>query len=125
MGDLFSQFSPVNSEYKDDKLEALIAYEEHYMKLLRNYKNEIADIELMMEQLRKEREEFYYEKLPKIESAINEDQVLSVKAKEKWILELRTNMEKSFTISESLIAHYVTSNIDEFKRKMQLEISKV
>ena len=125
MGDLFSQYTPVNPEYKNEKLDTLIAYEEHYMKLLRNFKVEIEEIENMMGQIRQERVDFYSSKLPKIEKTIIEDEVLSEESKQKWIMELRANIEKSFTISESLISHYVTSNLEEFKRKMQSIIDKV
>lgn len=125
MGDLFNQFAPVNSEYKSEKLDSLIAYEEHYMKLLRNYKAEIMDIENMMSQLRQERTLFYSSKLPEIEESIMSDEVLSEEAKQKWIMELRTNVENSFKISESLISHYVTSNLEEFQHKMQSIIDKV
>lgn len=125
MGDLFSQYAPVNPEYKSEKLDRLIAYEEHYMKLLRNFKAEIAEIENMMTQLRQERTDFYSSKLPEIEKTIMDDEVLSEEAKQKWITELRANVEKSFEISESLISHYVTSNLKEFKSKMQSIIDKV
>lgn len=125
MGDLFDQFSPVKAEYKNKKLEELYAYEESFMRLVRNYKTEIAEIGRMMRQLRQEREEFYGEKFPKIKQSIQNDEVISNDAKEKWIMELRANVEKSFKISESLIEHYVTSNLAEFKNKMQLIIDKV
>ena len=125
MGDLFNPFTPVNPEYKNENLESLIAYEEHYMKLLRSYKAEIDGIQSMMSQLRQERKDFYESKLPEIEKTIMEDEVLSKEAKTKWIMELRDNVEKSLAISESLISHYVTSNLEEFKRKMQSIIDKV
>ena len=125
MGDLFNPFTPVNPEYKSENLESLIAYEEHYMKLLRSYKAEIAEIESMMSQLRQERVDFYSSKLPEIEKSIMDDDVLSEEAKKKWITELRANVEKSFAISESLISHYVTSNLEEFRNRMQSMIDKV
>lgn len=125
MGDLFGQYAPVNPEYKSEKLDTLITYEEHYMKLLRNFKAEIAEIEKMMSQLRQERADFYRLKLPEIKKTIMDDEVLSEEVKQKWITELQANVEKSFEISESLISHYVTSNLDEFKRKMQSIIDKV
>lgn len=125
MGDLFGQYTTVNSEYKNEKLETQIAYEEHYMQLLRNYKSEIKDIEDMMIQLRKERADFYHSKLPEIENTIANDEVLSEEAKQKWIMKLQENVEKSFAVSEELITHYVTSNLGEFKRKMQSIMEKV
>lgn len=123
--DLFKQFEPIKPEYKNENLEILTAYEEHYMKLIRNYKAEIADIEGMLAQVRKERTDFYESKLPKIEKSIQEDKVLSCEAKEKWIMDLKDNVEKSFTTSESLIKHYVTENLKEFRQKMESAIKKV
>ena len=125
MGDLFGAFTPINPNYQDEKLDQLIAYEEHYMKLIRNYQVEIKEIEEMMSQIRQERELFYSTTLPEIEKTIDNDNVLSKDAKVNWISELRSNMEKSFSISESLISHYVTSNLEEFKIKMKSEIEKV
>ena len=118
-------FTPVNPEYKSEKLDTLIAYEEHYMKLLRNFKVEIAEIENMMSQLRQERTDFYSSKLPKIEKSIMDDEILSEEAKQMWIMELRANIENSFATSESLISHYVTSNLEEFRREMESIINKV
>ncbi|MDE6708162.1 MAG: hypothetical protein K2K06_09035 [Oscillospiraceae bacterium] len=115
----------VDSEYADTKLEAVAKYEEHYMNLLRNYKAEIAEIESMMRELRKEREIFYQTTLPQIEKTIRGDKVLSEDAKKEWINELRANMEKSFRISEALIQHYVTSNQAEFKEKLNRAMNKV
>ncbi len=125
MGNLFNVFTPVNPEYKSEKLDTLIAYEEHYMKLLRNFKVEIAEIENMMSQLRQERTDFYSSKLPKIEKSIMDDEILSEEAKQMWIMELRANIENSFATSESLISHYVTSNLEEFRREMESIINKV
>lgn len=125
MGDIFAAFTPINPDYKVEKLDQLIAYEEHYMRLLSKYQREITDIEALMSNLRKERETFYLTTLPQIEMTIRNDNVLSDEAKAKWISELRANMERSFAISESLISHYVTSNLEEFKSKMKASINKV
>ncbi|WP_303819042.1 hypothetical protein [Ruminococcus flavefaciens] len=125
MGTIFGPGGHANPKNINEKLEAIIAYEEAYMKLIRSYKNEIAEIQNMMCQLRQEREEFYNSKLPEIEKRIKEDEVLSNEAKEKWLTELHDNVEKSFTISEKLISHYVTSNLEEFKSKMQSILNKV
>ena len=125
MGTIFGPGGHANPKNINEKLEAIIAYEEAYMKLIRSYKNEIAEIQNMMCQLRQEREEFYNSKLPEIEKRIKEDEVLSNVAKEKWLTELHDNVEKSFTISEKLISHYVTSNLEEFKSKMQSILNKV
>lgn len=125
MGDLFYSFTPVNPEYNNKKLEQLSAYEEHYMKLLQKYKPEIEEIERMMENLRCERKNFYEKTLPQVEMALKKEEVSSIKAKQMWISEFVKNMEKSFEISDSLISHYITSNLEEFKEKMQSVVDKV
>ena len=63
MGELFGQYTKVAEEYQRQDAEAICQYEEHYMRLLRNYAGEIRDIQSMMESLRKERENFYREML--------------------------------------------------------------
>lgn len=115
----------VSDDIANDKLEVIAKYEEHYMRLLRNYKEEIAEIESMMREVRKERETFYQITLPQIEKTIRSDKVLSEDARREWIEELRSNMEKSFRISEALIQHYVTSNQAEFKEKLKKAVDKV
>lgn len=115
----------VDEKHANTSLEAVMKYEEHYMRLLRNYKEEIAEIESMMREVRKERETFYQITLPQIEKTIRADKVLSEEAKREWIEELRANMEKSFRISEALIQHYVTSNQAEFKEKLKKAVDKV
>lgn len=125
MGELFGQYTKVPTEYQRSDLEAICQYEEHYMRLLRNYAGEIREIESMMESLRKEREKFYRKTLPETERQIQADKVLSAEAKVQWIEEFRANMENSFRISEELISHYVTANLKEFKKKLEDAVERV
>lgn len=125
MGELFGQYTKVAEEYQRSDLEALCQYEEHYMRLVRNYAAEIQTIQSMMESLRREREEFYQKTLPETERQIQGDNVLSAEAKAEWIGEFRANMENSFRISEELISHYVTANLKEFKQLLQNAVDKV
>lgn len=125
MGELFGQYTKVAEEYQRQDAEALYQYEEHYMRLLRNYAGEIRDIQSMMESLRKERENFYREILPETERQIQADSILSAEAKTQWIGEFRANMENSFRISEELISHYVTANQKEFKDMLKKAFDRV
>lgn len=125
MGALFGQYTKVAEEYRRSDLEAICQYEEHYMRLLQKYAGEIKNIQLMMESLRKEREEFYRKTLPETERQIQADKILSAEAKVQWIREFRANMENSFRISEELISHYVTANLKEFKKKLEDAIDRV
>lgn len=125
MGDLFRQYQPINPEYKNNKLDVFCAYEEHYMGLLRNYKIEIEFIEQMLEKVREERKTFYERDFPNMIQEITGNTEFSNEAKEKWVMEIRENMEKSFKISETLITHYVTDNLSEFRVKMSSIINEV
>ena len=125
MSDIFGQFQSISSKSKRADFDDISAYEEHYMKLLKKYQPEIQRIEEMMQNLRRERQEFYTQTLPAVKKSMDEDYVLSNECKEQWIQELQENMEKSFPISESLIQHYVTKNLEEFKQALREAMSKV
>lgn len=125
MGKIFGSRTPVAKDYQRQDCETLCQYEEHYMRLLRHYADEIKEIQSMMEGLRKERDRFYREILPETERQIQADNILSAEAKAQWIEELRANMENSFRISEELVSHYVTSNLNEFKDKLKKAVERV
>lgn len=125
MGELFGQYTKVAEEYKREDFEAICQYEEHYMRLLKHYAGEIRMIQEMLEALRKERKEFIQKTLPETERQIQEDKILSDEAKVQWIEEFHTNMESSFRISEQLIYHYVTANLEEFEEKLKKARDKV
>lgn len=121
MGDLFGGFKNQPVEQRLNSAETLMAYEESYMKLIKRYKDEIAYIEGMMKELRYERREFYTKQLPMIREELENDDV-SPENRQKWLEEMQSNMEHSFGISEQLIDHYVTKNLDEFKHELQRAI---
>ena len=117
VADILDQFKKIGSSAKENSFNDLIAYEEAYMRLLKKYQDEIHNIEDMMLSVRKEREDFYTEKLPAIKSVLNEDMV-DAQVQREWIEELIRNTEKSLSISESLIEHYITKNLEEFKHEL-------
>lgn len=118
MGSLMGAYHKIPPEKSFDKAETILAYEESYMKLLKRYKDEIDHIEMMMKELREERTDFYLNKLPAIRQELENDDV-SIENRSKWIEEVQANVERSFKISEQLIDHYVTKNLDEFKQALQ------
>jgi len=64
MSDIFGKKK--DKEITVPKTESVLSYIETYHRLVRDYSAEIQFIENMMQELRKEREEFYLEKLPEI-----------------------------------------------------------
>ena len=122
---MFDNLQPVHPEDRNPTLETLFAYEEHFAELLKAYAPEIAKMEEMLRELRMERLQFYEKEFVEIQKRINEDPVLSEKAKEQWISELRANMEKSFQISEELLSYYVTTNKADFRKKMEEALKRL
>lgn len=120
----FDELKKIPPEKKLNRPEALMAYEKTYMELLKRYKDEIREIENMMHDIREERTCFYKKQLPEIEREMEMDEV-APEIRSQWLIELQTNVEKSFKISEELIAHYVTKNLEEFKHALQQEIRMV
>ena len=55
---------------------------------------------------------------------MNRDEV-SAEQQQEWLTMLHDNMERSFQISESLIQHYITKNLEEFKLALEQERDKV
>lgn len=108
-----------NEERYNKNAEAICAYEEHYMKLIKNYMPEIKEVQAMLKNIRDERQQFFLKILPQIESSMKKDEVLSDENKRVWIQELRESMEKSFSVSEEIVNHYIADNLDEFKRKLK------
>ena len=121
MGSLAGAYNKIAPEKRQNKAELITAYEENYMKILKRYANEISYIENMLKDLRNERADFYVNQLPLIRKELEKDDV-SDENKKRWIEEVQGNIERSFKISESLIEHYVTKNLEEFKRELQKEI---
>lgn len=119
MGDLFGSYKNTSSKNRQQTFDDITAYEENYMKLLKKYQNEIHDIAEMVESVRKEREEFYLIKYPAMKKVLLEDGIIENKVAEEWLQEVRERTERSFLISESLVQHYVTKNLDEFKKSLR------
>lgn len=115
MGSPLNAYKPTS---KTNTADTILAYEEAYMRLLRRYKDDIDAIESMMRELRDERQKFYTEKFPAIRRELENDDV-APEIRSQWIAEIQANIEKSFHISEMLIEHYITKNLDDFKRELE------
>ena len=117
-------FSKKGTVSKMNTAETVISCEERFMKLLRVYRIDIEEIENMMKELRAERENFYMIQLPAIRKELAMDEV-SPEIRAEWLSEMQKNVEKSFQISEKLISHYVTKNLNEFETKLRESMGQV
>lgn len=121
----FREFDDVSPKRKEPSIQVLCDYEKHYMELVKKYASEIKMVDDMLRDFRKEQEIFYKETLPEIIEKLNQDAGIDEEMKEVWLKRLTTNIDRSFGLSETLINHYVTKNIDEFKAEVNETLKKL
>lgn len=121
----FSEFDDVSPRKQEPSVQVLYEYEKHYMELVKKYGPEISRIEEMLEDLRSEQEQFYSKKLPEIISTLKKNGGVDEEIQRKWIERLSNNMERSFSLSETLITDYATKKIDEFKKAVEEKLKEI
>ena len=114
-GNCFSEFEDIATKKRDIPIQVLYDYEKHYMELLKKYSPEITMIHNMLKEFRDEQKTFYGTVLPKIIQKLKEDDGIDSKIKSVWVEQLTANMERSFSLSESLINEFAIKNIKQFK----------
>lgn len=114
-GNCFDEFKDISPKRKDPTIQVLYEYEKHYLEMVRKYSQEIKFIEDMLSNFRREQETFYSKTLPDIINKLNQDAGVDEDMKKVWLNRFTANIERSFTLSETLINDYATKNIDEFK----------
>lgn len=114
--------SPV--ETPNETAEKIMQYEKHYHEVVRDYQPEIKAIDDMLKNLRAE-EAAFWKNFSEIERAMKNDDVLDKEIKAKWLCQYRTSMKESFEMSRKLIEHYIISNVEEFKRKLEYAMNRV
>ena len=114
-GNCFDEFKDISPKRKDPTIQVLYEYEKHYLEMVRKYSQEIKFIEDMLSNFRREQETFYSKTLPDIINKLNQDAGVDEDMKKVWLNRFTANIERSFTLSETLINDYATKNIDEVK----------
>ena len=112
--ELFRRFENNDVINKDVSLDTLYEYQKQYMKLVREYKNEIEFINNQLKELREEQEKFYSTDILKISDVLDNDKV-DEEAKKMWLRELQASMSRSFKMSERLLNDFAVKSIDEFR----------
>lgn len=125
MGDIFSPYNDNSVPQNATKADLLFKSEKHFMQLVHDFKDEISFIEEKLEAIRHERELFYTQTLPEIKKTMLENEIIPHDRIEEWISVLASEMESSFKMSDELIRHYYTDNLDEFKRKLNELINRM
>lgn len=124
-GNCFDEFKDISPKRKDPTIQVLYEYEKHYLEMVRKYSQDIKFIEDMLSNFRREQETFYSKTLPDIINKLNQDVGVDEEMKKVWLNRLSTNIERSFTLSETLINDYATKSIDEFKAAVNEKLRSI
>ena len=122
--DCFSNFEDIPVSKKDKSIQVLYDYEKHYMDLVRKYSSEIEFVSKQLMEFRKEQKEFYDIVLPKIIAKLNGEKAIDDDTRKVWMKRFVDNMDKCFSLSETLINDYVVKTIDEFKNEVKEKLDK-
>ena len=123
-GNCFSEFEDIATKKRDIPIQVLYDYEKHYMELLKKHSTEITMIYNMLKEFRDEQKTFYGTVLPNIIQKLEEDDGIDSKIKSVQVEQLTANMERSFSLSESLINEFAIKNINQFKNAVNEKLGK-
>ncbi len=118
--DYFQKHS--NSQLKE-RLEIYWTFEEHYLKVLKEYKEELKFVASMQEDLRKERAKFFGETLKVVSNTLKETQV-PAEVQSKWIAELVSSYTQSLDLSDNLIQEKTAQSLENIKKEVEKTVKK-
>ena len=95
------------------------------MEIVRKYSTEITMIAKMLSDFRDEQKEFYEEILPQVSEKLNQEEIIDNEMKKRWLTQFKANMDRSFSLTETLINNYTTKKIDEFKTIINEKIMRL
>ena len=109
---------------KDITVEMLNKQQKHYMKLLRDYSQEIEFIDQLMRDCRAERRKFFGEELPEISRRLSAEHI-DERAKAEWLNRLSAAMQASFDASDRLTAAFGIDKAEEFRAKLESKMKGI
>lgn len=121
---VFSVFDDISPRKREPSIQVLYEYEKHYMELLKRYSGEITFIEQMLQHFREEQITFFKETLPEISDKLDRE-FIDANLKKVWLERLAINMDRSFSLSETLITDYTTKKLNEFKAAVDEKLRNV
>lgn len=125
VGNCFDEFKDIPQKRKDPTIQVLYEYEKHYLEMVKKYSEEIKFIQDMLIEFREEQEMFYNQVLPEIIDKLNKEDGIDDEMKRIWLKRLSTNIERSFSLSETLINDYTTKSLDEFKQAVNEKLHSI
>lgn len=113
---LFEVFNEYQVDSVHENVQSLMKCQHEYMKLIKEYKEEIEFINQKIRDLRKEEVEFYEKKLHEVEQIMRDDEV-DEQIRKAWMNDLENSMKISFEMSHRLLNDFYILGLDEFNSK--------
>jgi len=105
-----------NSNTKlSERLEIYWKYEEHYLKVLKEYKEELKFVAALQEDLRKERAKFFAETLKEVSKTLSETKV-DQGVQNAWIQNLVQSYTQSLDMSSELVQETAVQTMADIKK---------
>lgn len=101
---------------KSEELRILHNYQENYLKLIREYKEEIKFLNTTQEDLRKERSKFFSQTLEEVNESLKKSSI-NDELSQKWTQELVSSYTNSLNTSSELVDSQVLDAVEEIKKR--------
>ena len=98
--------------------EILLKYQKHHMKLLEDYEDQISYIDMLLRNIRMEREKFFLEDISNIRNKLIEEHIDETVINE-WLTKLERAMTKSFDESDKLASAFAVKKATQFKEILE------
>ncbi len=118
---IWDYFQKNSNSQLEQRLEIYWKFEEHYLKVLKDYKEELKFVASMQEDLRKERAKFFGETLKIVSNTLKETQV-PAETQSKWIAELVSSYTQSLNLSDNLIQEKTAQSLENIKKEAEQNV---
>ena len=117
----FAAFNRSAPTKEDPALQTLFDYEQHYMELVKRYREEIEFINKLHDEHTQEVKNFYQNDLPAIQKKLSGEPI-DEEVRLEWLKHLESHISKSFEMSEHFIEALTTKKVEEFNKAIRDKI---
>lgn len=120
-GNAFEVFNDSSPKGGQPSAKLLFDYEKHYMQLLSTHKGDIEFITNLLKELRAEQAKST-EQIIELEKKL-EEQSVDEEVRNLWLKHLAENLNRSFQLSNELIAHFTITENESFMTELHKRLN--
>jgi len=123
LSNAFDEFrsGPLRRDQRGSSAQMLFEYEEHYMRLVKNFRHEIEFINDLHTTHTREVKNFYANDLPAIQKKLSAEPIAD-DVRQDWLKHLERHMNNSFNMSGHFIDDLTTKKVEEFNAALREKI---